>query len=52
VVTGSLDLDRLHELIGFRPHDETESTTIGGLVTNGWGVFRTWGEGRAGRHSD
>src|SRR5260370_22973341 len=33
VVTGSLDLDRLHELIGFRPHDETESTTIGGLVT-------------------
>ncbi len=33
VVAGSLDLDRLHELLGFRPPDETESTTIGGLVT-------------------
>lgn len=33
VVPGSLDLDRLHELLDFRPSEETESTTIGGLVT-------------------
>ncbi len=33
VVAGSLDLDRLHDLLGFRPPEDTESTTIGGLVT-------------------
>ncbi len=33
VVAGSLDLDRLHDLLEFRPPEETESTTIGGLVT-------------------
>lgn len=33
VVSGSFDLDRLHELIGFRPEEETESTTVGGLMT-------------------
>ncbi len=33
VVAGSLDIDRLAELVGFRPAEETESTTIGGLVT-------------------
>jgi putative hemolysin len=44
VVTGSLDLDRLHELIGFRPHDETESTTIGGLVTEWLGRVPHVGE--------
>jgi CBS domain containing-hemolysin-like protein len=33
VVAGSLDLDRLHDLLDFRPQEETESTTIGGLVT-------------------
>ena len=33
VVAGSVDLDRLHELLEFRPPEETESTTIGGLVT-------------------
>jgi CBS domain containing-hemolysin-like protein len=35
VVAGSLDLDRLHDLLGFRPAEDTESTTIGGLV-NEW----------------
>ncbi len=44
VVTGSLDLDRLRELIGFRPHDETESTTIGGLVTEWLGRVPRVGE--------
>ncbi len=33
VVAGSLDLDRLRDLLEFRPQEETESTTIGGLVT-------------------
>lgn len=32
VAPGSLDLDRLHELLGFRPEQDTESTTVGGLV--------------------
>lgn len=32
-VSGSFDVDHLHELFGFRPDEETESTTIGGLVT-------------------
>lgn len=44
VVSGSLDLDRLHELIGFRPLEETESTTIGGLVTEWLGRVPTVGE--------
>src|SRR5260370_3220958 len=44
VVTGSLDLDRLHELIGFRPHDETESTTIGAFVTEWRGAVPHIGE--------
>lgn len=33
VVSGSFDVDRLHDLIGFRPQEETESTTVGGLVS-------------------
>jgi len=32
VSSGNLDLDRLEELVGFVPGDDTESTTIGGLV--------------------
>ncbi len=32
VVSGKLDLDRLEELVGFRPDEEFETTTIGGLV--------------------
>ena len=33
VASGNLDLDRLTELVGFRPDHETESTTVGGFVT-------------------
>jgi putative hemolysin len=29
---GSLDVDRLQELLDFRPEEDTESTTVGGLV--------------------
>lgn len=32
VASGNLDLDRLEELVGYRPDDGIESTTIGGLV--------------------
>jgi putative hemolysin len=44
VAAGSLDLDRLDELLGFRPHEETESTTIGGLVTEWMGRVPAVGE--------
>jgi putative hemolysin len=44
VVSGSLDLDRLNELLGFRPREETESTTIGGLVTEWLGRVPRVGE--------
>jgi putative hemolysin len=44
VVAGSVDLDRLHELLEFRPRDETESTTIGGLVTEWLGHVPHIGE--------
>jgi putative hemolysin len=44
VVAGSLDLDRLRELLGFRPRYETESTTIGGLVTEWLGRVPRVGE--------
>ena len=44
VVAGSLDLDRLEDLLGFRPQDETESTTIGGLVTEWLGHVPEVGE--------
>ena len=32
ILDGNVDLDRLEELVGFRPDREIESTTIGGLV--------------------
>jgi CBS domain containing-hemolysin-like protein len=32
IAPGSLDLDRLHDLVSFRPEDAVESTTLGGLV--------------------
>jgi putative hemolysin len=44
VVSGSLDLDRLHDLLEFRKTDETESTTIGGLVTEWLGHVPHVGE--------
>jgi len=44
VTAGSLDLDRLHDLLGFRPAEDTESTTIGGLVTEWLGHVPKAGE--------
>ena len=44
VVAGSLDLDRLDDLLGFRPSEETESTTIGGLVAEWLGHVPHLGE--------
>ncbi|MGH9624153.1 MAG: hemolysin family protein, partial [Bryobacteraceae bacterium] len=44
VTSGSLDLDRLQELLNFRPNGETESTTIGGLVTEWLGHLPHAGE--------
>ena len=32
VVSGNLDVDRLEELVDYRPDEEFESTTLGGLV--------------------
>lgn len=44
VVSGNFDLDRLRELLDFRPPEETESTTIGGLVTEWLGHVPAKGE--------
>jgi len=44
VAAGSLDLDRLYDLLGFRPAEGTESTTIGGLVTEWLGHVPRVGE--------
>jgi CBS domain containing-hemolysin-like protein len=44
IVSGNLDLDRLEELLEFRPHSETESTTVGGLVTEWLGHVPVAGE--------
>ena len=44
VVSGSFDLDRLHELLDFRPEEETESTTVGGLVSEWLGHVPQAGE--------
>jgi len=44
VMSGSLDLDRLHDLFEFRPPEETESTTVGGLVTEWLGHVPHVGE--------
>lgn len=44
VAPGSLDVDRLEELLHFRPEGDTESTTIGGLVTEWLGHVPQVGE--------
>ncbi len=44
VVSGSLDVDRLDDLLGFRPPEDTESTTVGGLVTEWLGRVPHVGE--------
>ena len=44
IVAGNVDLDRLHDLLEFRPDEETESTTVGGLVTEWLGHVPQVGE--------
>jgi CBS domain containing-hemolysin-like protein len=44
VVSGNFDLDRVYELVGFRPQEKSESTTIGGLVTEWLGRVPRAGE--------
>jgi CBS domain containing-hemolysin-like protein len=44
VAPGNLDLDRLHDLLDFRPEDSTESTTVGGMVTEWLGHVPKVGE--------
>jgi CBS domain containing-hemolysin-like protein len=44
VAPGSLDLDRLNDLLSFRPEEDTESTTLGGLVTEWLGRVPHVGE--------
>jgi CBS domain containing-hemolysin-like protein len=44
VVSGSFDVDRLEDLLDFHPEDGTESTTVGGLVTEWLGHVPEVGE--------
>ena len=44
LVAGSLDLDRLRDLLGFRVEEEAESTTIGGLAAEWLGHVPKVGE--------
>ncbi|MEP6963680.1 MAG: hemolysin family protein, partial [Acidobacteriota bacterium] len=44
VVSGSFDVDRLRELLDFQPPEGTESTTVGGLVTEWLGHVPKAGE--------
>ncbi len=44
VAPGSLDLDRLQDLLNFRPDYDTESTTVGGLLTEWLGHVPQIGE--------
>lgn len=44
VAPGNLDLDRLQDLLNFRPEEDTESTTIGGLITEWLGHVPQPGE--------
>jgi putative hemolysin len=44
VLSGSFDLDRMRELLDFHPEHDTESTTIGGLVTEWLGRVPAVGE--------
>ncbi len=44
IANGDVDLDLLHELVEFRPSEETESTTVGGLVSEWLGRVPAIGE--------
>jgi putative hemolysin len=45
VVSGSFDVGRLTDLMEFRPKEATESTTVGGLITEWLGHVPAVGEG-------
>lgn len=44
IAPGHLDLDRLHDLLNFRPEEDSESTTVGGLVAEWLGHVPQVGE--------
>ncbi|MBM3766793.1 MAG: HlyC/CorC family transporter [Acidobacteria bacterium] len=44
LVSGSYDLDHLADLVGFKPQEEIESTTVGGLVAEWLGSVPRPGE--------
>jgi putative hemolysin len=44
VVSGSFDLGRLGDLLDFHPQEDTESTTVGGLITEWLGHVPAAGE--------
>lgn len=44
IVSGSFDLDHLHDLVEFRKPEDSESTTVGGLVTEWLGRVPEPGE--------
>lgn len=44
VISGNLDLDHLAEMLKYRPGEDTESTTVGGLVTEWMGHVPKPGE--------
>jgi CBS domain containing-hemolysin-like protein len=44
VISGSFDLGRMENLVGFRPQEGTESTTVGGLITEWLGHVPAVGE--------
>ncbi len=44
VVSGSFDIARLRELVDFKPEEDTESTTVGGLVQEWLGYLPRQGE--------
>ncbi len=44
IVQGSMDVDRLEELVGYRTEDDAESTTVGGLLAEWAGHVPRVGE--------
>ena len=47
VLSGNFEADRLEDLVGYAPDEETESTTVGGLVTEWLGRVPLKGESGA-----
>ena len=44
LLSGAVDLDQLQDLLEYRPDEETESTTVGGLITEWLGHVPAVGE--------